>query len=333
LSAALKLSVYLGERDRAGGRFLADALLDVFGRRAMAAGVLLRGAAGFGAAHHLHSDRLLTLSEDLPLVAVAVDAEARVRAALPEVTALTGERLVTLERARLHEDVAGEDADELKLTLYAPRGAAAHREATAALRRHGAAGATVLAGVGGTLHGERRDARLFGRNAGVPVMVISIGARAALAGAAGELERLLPGSVATVERVRVCKRDGVRLRPPHAPGGDPSTWQQLTVYCGEQSRHRGHPLGDRLVRGLRAAGAAGVTLLRGSWGYHGDHEPHGDRLLALRRRVPLVAVVVDAPERAARWYELIDALTGETGLVTSELVPSVRSPLAPPAQR
>ena len=44
--------------------------------------LVLRGVAGFGVKHHLRTDRLLTLSEDLPLVAVAVDTRARIEAAL-----------------------------------------------------------------------------------------------------------------------------------------------------------------------------------------------------------------------------------------------------------
>jgi PII-like signaling protein len=320
----LKLTVYFGERDRAGTRFLADALLDVCGRRGLAASLLLRGSAGFGIKHHLRTDRLLTLSEDLPLVMVAVDAPEQVHAALPEVTALVGDGLVTVERARSAGAVPVPE-EGAKLTVYAAGGGRGHREAVAALRRHGAAGATVLAGVDGTLRGERRRARLFGANAGVPAMLVSVGDGSVLAPARAELERLLPGAVATVERVRVCKRDGVRLADPHPAGAAADMWQQLSVYTGEQARHRGHALGEQLVHRLRRAGAAGVTLLRGTWGYHGDHEPHGDRLGTLRRAVPLVAVAVDAPERARRWFDLIDELTDEAGLVTSELVPAFRA--------
>jgi PII-like signaling protein len=97
------------------------------------------------------------------------------------------------------------------------------------------------------------------------------------------------------------------------------------VYCGEQSRHAGVPLYVELVRALRVAGAAGATALRGIWGYHGDHAPHGDRLLQLRRRVPVVLSIVDTPEAIGRWFAIVDALTDETGLVTSEQVPGLRA--------
>jgi PII-like signaling protein len=312
---ALALSVHFGERDRAGGRFLADALLDLIGSRGLAAGVLLRGSAGFGARHHLHTDRVLTLSEDLPLVAVAVDTEPRIRAALPAVRALAGDGLVTLERAQLGvEELAG--TGDAKLTVYAARGLP-YREAVAALRRHGVAGATVLAGVDGTLAGERRRGRLFGRNAGVPVMLVSVGPTGALRAALPDVQALLPGSIATLERVRVCKRDGNRLAAPHTPEEAGERWLRVTLY--------GHAHGEEALLRLRRTAARGATVLHGSWGYHGAHAPHGDRLLALRRDLPVVVLTIDAPERAARHAALLDELTGDSGLLTSELVPAWRA--------
>ena len=59
-----------------------------------------------------------------------------------------------------------------------------------------------------------------------------------------------------------------------------------------------------------------MTSLRGVWGYHGDHAPHGDRLGQLRRRVPVVASVIDTPDRIGRWFGIVDELTDEAGLVT-----------------
>ena len=102
-------------------------------------------------------------------------------------------------------------------------------------------------------------------------------------------------------------------------------WRKLTVICGEQSRHDGAPLADALVGGLREPGAAGATALRGIWGYHGDHAPHGDRLWQLRRRVPVIVTTVDTPERSRRGFDVIDSLTDTDGLVLSERVPAFRA--------
>jgi PII-like signaling protein len=69
----LTLTSYFGERQRTAGGFAADALLDLYGRHEVAASILLRGMEGFGARRQPRTDRSLTLSEDLPLIAIAVD--------------------------------------------------------------------------------------------------------------------------------------------------------------------------------------------------------------------------------------------------------------------
>jgi PII-like signaling protein len=295
----LKLTTYFGERQRTGDRFLADALFDIYGRHAVRTSVLLRGIEGFGAKHHLRTDTVLTLSEDLPLVSVAVDVPERIERLLDDVNALQRHGLVTLERARADPGIAG----EMKLTVYVGR-----REPTVPiceyLRRHGVAGATVLLGVDGTVDGVRRRARFFAGNAEVPVMIIAVGAGERIAAALPGLGRW----PFTLERVRVCKRDGQAFAEPGLEG----PLQKLTVFGSEHVE---------LVRRLRATGARGVTCVRGIWGFHGDHAPHGDRLLQLRRRAGVVTVLVDAPDRIARSFEIVDEATRERGLVTSELVP------------
>jgi PII-like signaling protein len=112
----------------------------------------------------------------------------------------------------------------------------------------------------------------------------------------------------------VCKRDGVRLAAPQTAGEH--EFHKLMVYGSER------PLHEELVRRLRASRASGATTVRGIWGFHGAHAPHGDRLLQLRRHVPTVTIVVDRPERTAASFAIVDELTGERGLVTSELVPA-----------
>jgi PII-like signaling protein len=336
----LKLTTYFGERDRAHGGFLADAFVDVYARHELQSSLIMRGIEGFGAKHQLRTDRLLTLSEDLPLVAVAVDTRERIQAALRDVEGLRFDGLVTLERARM---LTGRiDAVELpdalheatKLTVYLGRqdrinGRPAHEAVVALLRDRGIAGATVLLGVDGTAHGGPQRAPFFGRNQAVPLMVISVGDGHNIASVLPELGAMLARPLVTLERVRVCKRDGVKLADPrHVSDTDPSglgVWQKLMVYAGEQSRHHGRPLYGQLVRALREAGAAGATSLRGIWGYHGDHAPHGDVFWQLRRRVPVLTVIVDTPERIREWFAIVDELTDETGLVTSEMVPAFRA--------
>lgn len=337
----LKLTIYFGERDRAEGRFLADTLTDIYARHELQVSLLMRGVQGFGIKHHLRTDRMLTLSEDLPLVSVAVDARGRIESALAEVSRLRFDGLVTLERARLYlgrlepgqPPVDSEDAT--KLTVYIGRhervgSKPAHDAVVDLLHRRGIAGATVLLGVDGTANGVRQRAKFFAANTRVPLMVIAVGHGQRIADVLPELRTLLSKPPITLERVQICKRDGHKLAEPHLlPETDQfglGIWQKLMVYADEQARTRdGHPLHQNMIRALREAGASGATCLRGIWGYHGDHKPHGDSFWQLRRRVPIVTVIVDTSEHIPKWFALIDELTDQTGVVTSEMVPALRA--------
>jgi len=323
----LKLTSYFGERHRSGGQFVADALLELYGRHEIAASILLRGTEGFGLKHHLRTDRSLSLSEDLPLVAVAVDTRPRIEAVHGPVLALTRTGLVTVEGARLLDNTAVPGPDEAtKLTVYLGRQERVYRVPTFVavcdlLHRRGVDGATALLGVDGTAHGRRERASFFSRNAEVPMMIIAVGAGEQISRALPELGALLRRPLLTLERVQVCKRDGRNLALPNetGPSGD-SRWQKLMVYTSEAMKHQGQPVHRAIVRRLRSAGISGTTTLRGVWGFHGDHAPHGDRLLQLGRHVPTVTIVIDTPERIATAYAIIDELTSERGLVTCEAI-------------
>lgn len=334
----LKLTTYFGERDRLEDRFLADALMDVYGRHELQASVLLRGVEGFGLEHHLRTDRLLTLSEDLPIVSVAVDARARIEAVLGELMALERTGLVTLERARMLSGTIDpvrppEEQDETtRLTIYVGRrervdGVAGFAALTGLLQQRGLAGATVLLGVDGTAHGVRQRARLLGRNADVPMMIIAVGDGPTVARVLPELGGLLARPLLTLERVRLCKRDGELLAAAHErPATDRdgrAIWQKLMIYSSEQAHYDRRPLHQALVRRLRRGGVAGATVLRGIWGFHGDKPPHGDKLVQVRRHAPIVTIVLDTPPRIAQAFTIVDEVTRHHGLVTSEMVPSL----------
>jgi PII-like signaling protein len=333
----LKLTVYFGESDRVDGRLLSDDLLDLFEQRELRAAVLMRAVEGFGIEQQLRTDRFLTLSDDLPLVAVAVDERTRIEALLPEVSERVTGGLITLERARLlHGELGAVELPEqlheaTKLTVYLGRdervrGRPAYLEVVDHLYRCGLAGATVLLGIDGMTHRRRQRARFFSRNASVPLMVICVGAGEIVNAALAGLDDLVASPIATLERIRVCKRDGVLLaQPRHLPEQDDAglgVWQKLMLYASEHAQHEGHPLYTQLVRRLRAEGASGATALRGIWGFSGDHSPHGDRLFTLHRRVPVLTTIVDTPARIQRWFHIVDELTDQAGLVTSEMVPA-----------
>jgi PII-like signaling protein len=332
----LKLTTYFAERLRTDDRFLADALLDLYAESAVATSVVLRGIASFGPHHELRSDQSLSTSEDSPIAIAAVDRADKIAPLADRAVATTTRGLVTLERARL---LTGSEAstppDTVKLTVYVGRqdrasGRPAHQAVCDVLYRHGFAGASVFLGVDGTKDGQRRRAQFFNRNVDVPVMIIAIGTGAQAADAIPEIEAMLRQPLLTLERAQVCKRDGQLLaRPTPLPATDDhgrALWQKLMIYTSEATLHDGVPIHRAIVRRLFDSGAAtGATVLRGIWGFHGDHKPHGDKMIQLTRKVPLTTIVVDSPERIAASFDIIDDLTERHGLITSELVPALVS--------
>jgi PII-like signaling protein len=343
----LKLTAYFGERQRAvgdGARFLADTMLDLFGSSDVATSVMLRGIASFGPRHELRSDISLSLSEDPAVTVAAVDVEPKIRSLVDDVAAMTDRGLLTLERARLVTRQRGTDAlsdfdghkgDAAKLTVYVGRqervaGKLAYYAICDLLHRHGFAGAIALLGVDGTAHGERYRAHFFGRNVNVPLMIIAVGSTEQVSAAATELDAVVPNPLLTVERVRLCKRDGELFgRPQQLPPTDDqgrTLWQKLMVYTGEGATRDGLPVHRAIIQRLLHSGTArGATVLRGIWGFHGDHKPHGDKLFQLARRVPVTTIIVDTPESIARSFDIVDELTDRHGLVTSEMVPAALS--------
>jgi PII-like signaling protein len=269
----LKLTSYFGERHRTGRDFTGNALLDLYANREIAASVLLRGTQGFGLRQHLRTDRSLTLSEDLPVVAVAVDTRARIESVLDQ-TLEMAPGLVTLEHARLLDDDSlfglpvSSQEEETKLTVYlGSRDQAyqipAYEAICDLLYRRCIAGATALLGVDGTRRGRRQRARLFSREVEVPMMVIAVAPWDQTMGVIPGVSRLLRHPLLTLELVRVCKRDGLFLgvpdRSPGTGGHGMALCQKLTVYTSAGALHEGQPIHRTLARRLRSAERGLVT--------------------------------------------------------------------------
>ena len=213
----LQLRFHFGERDRVRDDGpLEAAVMDACARRGVATAATLRGIEGFGAKHGLRTDRLLTLSEDAPLLAIAVGEGEVVEAVAEDLQALAGEGLVVLEHvdARLTPStgsattsaaMAAEPVDAVgevvKATVWGPRSGpgSPHLAAVAAFHAHGADAATVLLGVDGVLDGERRRARVVAANRGVPAITVATGGRTAIEAALADHE--VAPSVITVEPV------------------------------------------------------------------------------------------------------------------------------------
>ena len=95
------MRIFIGESDKYEGQPLYEALLRRFREQGLAGATVLRGVAGFGASSRIHTEKVLRLSLDLPLIIEIVETEAAIEAILPDLDRMIGGGLVTLERARV----------------------------------------------------------------------------------------------------------------------------------------------------------------------------------------------------------------------------------------
>jgi PII-like signaling protein len=95
------MRIHIGERDKYHGRPLYQAIVELLRKRQCAGATVHRAIMGFGASSRIHTDRVELLSLDLPIVVECVETEARIAEILPELDAMLGGGLITLERTRV----------------------------------------------------------------------------------------------------------------------------------------------------------------------------------------------------------------------------------------
>ncbi len=100
------MRVFIGESDRCHsgrhkGKPLYEAILLMLRENGVAGATVVRGIAGFGASARIHTEKILRLSLDLPIIVEVVETEEKIQEMLPELDILIGGGLITLERARV----------------------------------------------------------------------------------------------------------------------------------------------------------------------------------------------------------------------------------------
>ena len=97
MSAALRVTIFVGESDQWRHRPLYHEVVARAHAARLAGASVLRGIEGYGASSRIHTTRILSLSEDLPLAIVIVDAQEKIRAFLPQLDELITEGLVIID--------------------------------------------------------------------------------------------------------------------------------------------------------------------------------------------------------------------------------------------
>jgi PII-like signaling protein len=98
---ALRLTVFIGETDRYHHHALYAEIVARAHKAGLAGATVLRGIEGYGASTHIHTTRILSMTEDLPLAIVIVDDAERIRAFVPQLDEIVAEGLVMIDEVEV----------------------------------------------------------------------------------------------------------------------------------------------------------------------------------------------------------------------------------------
>jgi len=98
---AMLLRIFFGEDAKCGRLPLYEAIVLKAREMHLAGATVLRGPLGYGHSSRLHTTKILSLSEDLPLIIEIVDSEEKINAFLPTLDGMIGSGLVTLEKVQV----------------------------------------------------------------------------------------------------------------------------------------------------------------------------------------------------------------------------------------
>jgi hypothetical protein len=99
---ARRLTIFIGDSDQHHHRPLYTEIVHRAHEHGLAGASVFHGIEGYGASSHIHTTRILSLSDDLPVVIVIVDAEERIEAFLPELDGLIDEGLVIIDDVEVY---------------------------------------------------------------------------------------------------------------------------------------------------------------------------------------------------------------------------------------
>lgn len=98
---AVKVIIYLSDGARHHGVPVYTSILDFLFHSGVAGATVLKGVAGFGTAHRMHSAHILEISDHLPIVVSFIDTREKVDAILPELEKRTGCGLIEMQETTI----------------------------------------------------------------------------------------------------------------------------------------------------------------------------------------------------------------------------------------
>ena len=95
------MRIHIGESDKWHGKPLYEAIVEMLRKEGFSGATVLRGVAGYGGSSVYHTDKILRLSQDLPIVLEVIESTERIEQLLPRLDEMVDGGLITLEKVRV----------------------------------------------------------------------------------------------------------------------------------------------------------------------------------------------------------------------------------------
>jgi PII-like signaling protein len=109
---ARRLTIFIGDTDQYHHRPLYTEIVHRAHAHGLAGASVFHGIEGYGASSHIHTSRILSLSDDLPISIVIVDTEDKINEFLPQLDELIDEGLVIIDDAEVYRYVGRPKKDQ-----------------------------------------------------------------------------------------------------------------------------------------------------------------------------------------------------------------------------
>jgi PII-like signaling protein len=127
---AKKVSIYVGEDQQYHGHALYAAILDYMFYRGVSGANVVRGIAGFGADHKMHTTRILRLTENLPIKIEFIESPEKLDEILPKLHEMVGIGVIEVQDTMVVKSSPVSSKDEPETSI-----SPAKREGRAKLMR------------------------------------------------------------------------------------------------------------------------------------------------------------------------------------------------------
>jgi PII-like signaling protein len=95
------MRIHIGESDKWHGKLLYEAIVEMLRKEKFSGVTVLRGVGGYGGSSVYHTDKLLRLSQDLPIILEVIESQERIDQILPRLDEMVEGGLITLEKVRV----------------------------------------------------------------------------------------------------------------------------------------------------------------------------------------------------------------------------------------